>query len=46
MVDADFDTELDSLPRLIADAAEPLPDIAAASAPARRSASFICSISG
>ena len=27
MVDADFDTELDSLPRLIADAAEPLPDI-------------------
>jgi erythromycin esterase-like protein len=27
MVDADFDTELDTLPRLIADAAEPLPDI-------------------
>ena len=27
MVDADFDTELDSLPRLIAEAAEPLPDI-------------------
>ena len=27
MVDADFDTELDSLPRMIAEAAEPLPDI-------------------
>ena len=27
MVEADFDTELESLPRLIANAAEPLPDI-------------------